>query len=261
MSARDLPPTDVGSRYGRLTVIEKSPPGAGRHSRWLCLCDCGAQKVVYANDLRKGHTQSCGCLSRDVRRATFTKHGHAARSVMGRNGQSKTYKIWVEMIKRCHNPSTESFQYYGGRGISVCDSWRESFENFLADMGDAPSGHSIERDENNGNYEPNNCRWATRIEQMNNIRSNVLLVTIEGVMTIAEFSRRYGLKYEFVQKQIKRHGATEIAGVRFRVAGRRDSMRPPPPEEIVAVLARKFNVEQHIARHWLARHVWMEKAA
>lgn len=224
MSLRDLPPTGVGSRYGRLTVIEESTK-ALQKSRWLCICDCGNQKVVYANDLRKGHTTSCGCYARHMQRTANTKHGHAPRSATGGSGQSKTYKIWAEMIKRCHNPSSESFPRYGGRGISVCDQWRESFENFLADMGESPTGLSIERDDSNGNYEPGNCRWASVIEQANNKRNNVMLGTPDGIMTIAEFARRHGFAYQSVQKQIKQRGVTNINGIEFQILGRRDSIQ------------------------------------
>jgi len=157
------------------------------------------------------------------------------------------------MIKRCYSPQEPGYPNYGGRGISICEAWRQDFAAFLGDMGEPPPGYTIERNDVNGNYEPINCRWATQLEQVNNVRSNVMLVTIDAVMTMAEFARRYGLEYSVVQRAIKRHGATEIEGVKFRVAGRRDDMQPPPPAEMVAVVVRKFGVSESDAGRWLSK--------
>lgn len=248
-------PISPGDKYGRWTVVALGQTGARR--RWLCRCDCGSQSLVATNDLTSGHSISCGCYGREQRISANTKHGSANR---GR--KTALYQVWCSMIKRCHSETEPGFKNYGARGIKVCDRWRNDFSDFLADMGEPEPGQSIERDDVNGNYEPENCRWASKVEQANNARSNVMLATIDGVMTIAEFAKRYGLNYAGVQKQIKRHGVTEIAGINFRIAGRRDSMRPPPPEEIVAVLARRFNVEPRFVINWIKRGNWsQEKAA
>ena len=146
-----------GRRFGRLVVNKRIDPGM----KWLCVCDCGNTCSVDGRLLNKGHTQSCGCLKVDI----ATKHGHASRS-----SRSKEYNAWVDMKRRCFNKDYVQFKDYGGRGISVCPSWSDSFENFLADMGAAPAGLSLDRIDNDGDYEPSNCRWATRLQQARNKR-------------------------------------------------------------------------------------------
>jgi hypothetical protein len=146
----------MGKRFGRLTVRERA------RGRWICKCDCGELKLVRGGDLRVGKVTSCGCGR--------VKHGHA-RHVGER---SPEYQAWENMKQRCYNPNTTRYDDWGGRGIRVCDRWLK-FENFLADMGLRPSaGHSIDRIDNDGNYEPGNCRWATRSQQQRNRRDNVI---------------------------------------------------------------------------------------
>lgn len=124
-------------------------------------CDCGGTTISQRTPLVKGVTKSCGCLSAKLSKKRFTKHGKY---------QTAEYTIWVGMIQRCENPKSFAYSYYGGRGIRVCERWR-LFENFLEDMGPRTSqSHSIDRINNDGNYEPSNCRWATPKEQSNNQR-------------------------------------------------------------------------------------------
>ena len=156
-----------GERLGRLRVISRVK-NQGRSATWLCRCDCGNEITLTSGEFRRGRTQSCGCLGRELQIKRQTTHGQ------GRwQDRSPAYVSWLNMKSRCYNPNHRAFSYYGGRGIRVCKRWLNSFENFLADMGDRPPGTTLDRyPDQDGDYEPSNCRWATKTEQQNNLRSN-----------------------------------------------------------------------------------------
>lgn len=171
-----------GKRFGRWTVLgmaELSITG----SLWTCRCDCGTVRIRSASTLgRKSHaTQSCGC----IRRETMTRHGMS---------RIPEYSVWRAMIQRCTNPRTVGWHRYGGRGISVCHSWLHSFDCFIRDMGRKPTPrHEIDRINNNGNYEPGNCRWATSKEQKQNTSLTRIVEYNGESLSVSEWSRRIGV--------------------------------------------------------------------
>lgn len=158
----------IGRRYGRLIVLRRY------RSRWLCLCDCGRETAAIGTELRSGRKRSCGCLRVDA----HLRHGGMRRGQGpdGRGKWSREYASWAGMIWRCTNPQGQRYEDYGGRGIKVCRRWlcgttrKHPFECFLEDMGKRPVGKTIDRIENDGNYKPNNCRWASPAEQRRNQR-------------------------------------------------------------------------------------------
>jgi len=157
----------IGETYGYLTVIERGKtkihPSGSPSIQWVCKCKCGNVISVDVNNLRMGHTQSCGCLSKTHPNAT--KHNLYHR-------YKRLYNIWTNMKQRCTNPNNSDFKNYGGRGIEVCNEWRDSFENFCLWALDNGYGSdlTIDRIDNNGNYEPSNCRWVTMLIQRHNQR-------------------------------------------------------------------------------------------
>lgn len=157
----------TGMKFGRLSAISPDNGRTSGHVVWNCRCDCGKEIKVPSTHLKRLNTKSCGCLRVDnainicIR---LTKHGQS---------RSRTYWVWNSIQQRCFNPKHIGFKYYGGRGITVCNKWRK-FTGFYSDMGDAPDDLTIDRINNDGNYEPGNCRWTDRTTQESNKRAKRL---------------------------------------------------------------------------------------
>ena len=177
-------------RFERLLVVGKAEKRKGQ-LRWNCICDCGNEAVVVGWRLRNGKTRSCGCLQKETIGNIRRTHGMRTRP---------EYYIWVTMKGRCKNPNNSKYENYGGRGISVCVDW-EKFENFYADMGDRPSPkHTIDRIDNDGDYEPTNCRWATGIQQARNRR--VRRGSKSGITGVIRVGNKWRASIKFENKNI-----------------------------------------------------------
>lgn len=187
----------VGLKFGRWTILARGDlKGTNRY--WLCRCDCGTERLVFGGNLTRGAHQSCGCLKSETSRRVFTTHGLA---------ESAEYGVWEGIKQRCLNPNRRKFCIYGGRGITICERWRHSFENFIADMGPRPSpNHSIERRDNDGNYEPDNCYWATATEQGQNRRTTLKITHGGAEYSLKALCRRLGLNYGTVYARLFKRG-------------------------------------------------------
>lgn len=194
----------VGKLYGHLTVlaIQKA-----RRTRFLCLCSCGTEKSIRAAHIIDGLIVSCGCQKRELLRLARTVHGCA-----NRNHPTPEYRAWRHMIRRCTAPTEKGFKNHGGRGITVCTRWMTDFSAFLADMGARPSSkHSIDRIDNNGNYEPSNCRWATSLQQNRN-RRNTAWLEVRGVRKpLTQWADEKGLTRVALYSRLERGWSPEQA--------------------------------------------------
>ena len=179
----------VGQRFERLLVKARHPENTkGGKTQWVCACDCGNVVIATGSNLKNGHTRSCGCLLRETsKRVGLSNITHGM-------SYSPEYDVWDGMKRRCGDPASKDYERYGAKGITVSPRWLESFENFYADMGPRPSPlHTIDRIDNNGNYEPGNCRWATKEEQANNRSSNTLHNYQGQQKTTAELAKIAGM--------------------------------------------------------------------
>lgn len=182
----------TGKRFGRWTVLELGEP-KGKHIRWLCKCDCGTVRLVIAFTLNKTPNPNCGC----VRREYFLSTG-----VYGLE-RHPLYPTWKNMMNRCFRVTNPAYQKYGGRGITVCERWRD-IRNFVEDMHPKPSPeHSVDRIDDDGPYSPENCRWATRTEQARNKRNNRLITYAGETLCASEWAERVGISPDTLYSRIK----------------------------------------------------------
>jgi hypothetical protein len=193
----------TGMRFGRLSVIRRdSQRGHKGYAHFACVCDCGRHSRHRSDHLRDGRARSCGCLHVELASARATTHG----DTKGRR-YSREYACWRSMLDRCSKPSQESYRLYGERGVTVCERWRESFDNFLGDMGRKPtSSHSIDRIHVEGNYEPSNCRWATPKQQGRNKRTNRIINHNGLSLTLVEWTERTGIKASTISMRLDHYG-------------------------------------------------------
>lgn len=186
-----------GQRFGRLTVISHSGTDSHRTALWRCICDCGTEVIVPGTSLRSGNTKSCGCFNRDQVKERFTKHGMT---------ESRLYQIWAGMKARCLNPNAVNYADYGGRGISICSEWLESFDSFQdwALQSGYRDDLTLDRKDNDGAYCPSNCQWVTMKAQSNN-RRNARIITYNGEShTLAEWSEITGINYNTLYARLGR---------------------------------------------------------
>lgn len=189
----------TGEKYGKLLVVEYAGKTKRGLSLWKCKCDCGREVVVQSVNLRNGHTKSCGCFRAEWCKENCTKHGLE---------HTRLYGIWADMIYRCHNPENPNYKRYGARGISVCEEWRNDVKIFYdwAIRNGYSDDLTIDRIDNNGNYCPENCRWATKVEQASNRRSNILITRNGETKTMKQWAISEGIPYQVVWQRIKKLG-------------------------------------------------------
>ena len=175
-----------GMKFEKLTPIGFAGV-KNRKTFWYCKCDCGNVKIVMSSALKVGSIRSCGCLNKGVARRVI--HGYCPKY-----NETKVYRCWSSMLGRCRNQNQKKYPDYGARGITICERWLESFQNFLDDMGEPPIGLTLDRIDVNGNYCPENCRWATRKEQANNRRSNHSLTYNGKTQNISQWAKEIGIR-------------------------------------------------------------------
>lgn len=185
----------VGRRFGKWEVLRRST-SRPTPTKWVCRCECGTVRDVVGASLTRGVSKCCGCDRANLAatlKSRSTTHGRT---------NTPEWRAWNGMLARCYTPSHTSFHLYGGRNVQVCERWRQSFDNFFADLGERPAGCSLGRIDNARDYSPENVRWETDREQMNNTRSNRLLTYGGLTLTVAQWSRRTGISYTAIWQRL-----------------------------------------------------------
>ncbi len=200
----------TGMRFGRLVVVSRAE-NRNKRTMWNCVCDCGNKVVVGGKDMRDGKTKSCGCYQKERCPTPPRMSGKENPSYKHGKSGSKLYWVWSSVVQRCTNESCNCYQRYGGRGITVCDEWKNSFEAFRdwAMSNGYAEGLSIDRIDNHKGYCPENCRWVDRIAQANNKRNNIIITRNGETHTLAEWARIKNLPYKTLLERYRRHGDTE----------------------------------------------------
>lgn len=200
-----------GMRFGKLRVVSYSHSKNGK-AHWEVICDCGNRKIIRSDSLGR-RSNSCGCVKSVGNNSKHLKTN------------SKVYRAWQGMLQRCFNPKKANYSNYGGRGIKVCARWKNSFENFMTDMGEPRSDQSLDRINNNGNYTPKNCRWATNKTQSNNRRSNRQIEFAGEALSVSEWSGKTGISSAVLHNRLRAGWSVERAlttPVRSRSKSSRD---------------------------------------
>lgn len=194
----------IGQVFSRLTVLDRATDANGK-LKWKCLCICGNVRFVLAGSLNSGTTKSCGCLRAEIQRERWTTHGYADHSVSNKKVATiPEYCVWNNMKRRCETKTNTNYRLYGARGIKVCARWRDSFENFLNDMGRRPKGYVLDRINCDGDYEPHNCRWVSPKTSTEN-RRNVIWIEHDGLrLTVNGWATRLGVPPSRLRLRLKR---------------------------------------------------------
>lgn len=185
----------VGQKFGRLTVTNRAENDKKGNTRWLCSCSCGKQGIVCGYHLKSGAIKSCGCIKKEMLSNRENAHHKAG---------TRLYRIWAGIKERCFNSNHKNYNRYKGRGITMCNEWKDNFMSFYnwAVNNGYKQGLTIERINNDGNYEPSNCRWATRWEQANNTSHNHFIVYNGEKHTVSQWSKKTGIKYSVLRGRI-----------------------------------------------------------
>ena len=186
-----------GKEFGKLTVIRQLlKRDKHRKIRWRCKCSCGNIITTTSNCLLKGNTKSCGHNKKEICKLINFKHGFT---------KTKEYRCWRNIKNKCLNKNTHDYKYYGKRGIKIYNKWLNSFDNFLKDMGNCPKGYTIERKDNDGNYEPGNCKWATRADQNRNTRRTVIIVYLDKTMCKIDWVNYLNTNKQWFDRKLKKY--------------------------------------------------------
>lgn len=216
----------LGKKFGKLLVVSQAATLVPKRPRWNCACECGGASTVRQDNLVCGHTRSCGCIGTTVGlQAAAAARGLRSSTVGRRHAPpTRTRSSWISMLSRCRYRKNKRYARYGGRGVTVCERWLR-FENFLADMGERPADTSLDRINNDGNYEPGNCRWATRLEQAANTSKSIFLEHRGRRMPIADWSAMTGISRRAIYMRVASGWSVDEALSRETRPGKKGNSR------------------------------------